>query len=288
MSSRNNNNNNGRSQGTVPDMHSNRSRASFRVMMKSRIKQPQFYWFLGHFFTLYHFVQFHLSIISVKSQIYHYKMSLFYISVTYGIVLYQFYKGGQLKLDITSFRTNVRTMDNLQYFIMLTSLWICSMMTNTIVLNGVTYSPVIYSLFHCLNYFKENLLPFLAINSSLKNLLNNYISRFITSYNSQFLAMAQVIEIICSLRSGMIDLPIALFRLLTNFNMTSILRLCSVVIYMWFFKLRFLQNAGIREITKQYIQQLDQLLATRLPVSILNKWRSYKLFVKAVFEMLPV
>ncbi|CAB4254140.1 similar to Saccharomyces cerevisiae YLR064W PER33 Protein that localizes to the endoplasmic reticulum with some nuclear pore complex association [Maudiozyma barnettii] len=275
-------------QGTGSDTHPPRSRASFRVMIKSRIKQPQFYWFLGHFFTLYHFIRFHLSLFSVRSQIYHYKMSLFYISITYGIVLYQFYKSGQLKMDTTSLRHKIKTLDNLQYFIMLTALWICSVMTDSIVLNGVTYSPVIYSLFHCLNYFKENLLPFLPINSSLKNLINNNITRFISSYNAQFLAMAQVIEIICSLRSGLIDLPMALFRFLTRFNLTSILKLWSIVIYIWFFKLRYLQNAKIREITAQYIQQLDQLLVTKLPQNILTKWYAYKHIIKSLFMMLPV
>ena len=262
--------------------------ASFRAMLRSRVKQPQFYWFLGHFLTLYHFVRFHLALLSVRSQLYHYKMSLFCISVTYGIVLYQFYKGGQLKLSTHNLRHNLRTMDNLQYFIMLTTLWFCAVVSNSIVLNGVTYSPVIYSLFHCLNYFKENLLPFLPLNSQVKGLVNQYITAFISSYNAQFLAMAQVIEIICSLRSGLMDLPVALLWSLRRFDIKALCKVWSIVTYIWFFKLRYVQNERIRQITAQYIAQLEQLLATKLSPRFMDLWMSYKAIVAALFRSLPV
>lgn len=214
-------------------------------------------------------------------------MLLFNISATYGIVLYQFYKSGQLQLNLRNLRQNIKTLDNLQYFIMLTSLLCCSILSDSIVINGATYSPVIYSLFHCLNYFKENLLPFFPINSTLKTVINNNFTKFISTYNDQFLSMAQVFEIICSLRSGLFSLPISLLKLLVSFNIVSISNLIAIIIYVWFFKLRYLHNDRIRQITGQYVFQLDQILGARLPPNIMIKWNAYKQLIKSLFMMLP-
>lgn len=261
--------------------------APFMTIIKSRIKQPQFYWFIGHFLTLYHFLRFHLAFFSLIKQRYHYRMILFYISMTYGIVLYQFYKSGQLQLNFTNLHKNLKTLDNLQYFFMLTSLLVCSWIGNGIMVSGSTYSPVIFSLFHCLNYFKENLLPFLPIQPILKNVANNSITMFISNYNEQFLTMAQVFEVICTLRSGLISLPVCIGKLLFSFNSANITNIIALTTYVWFFKLRYLQSESVRLLFSQYVQRADHYINTNFPPNIVTKWNAYKHIVKNLFWKLP-
>ena len=262
---------------------------SFRAVLRSRLRQPQFYWFLGHFFTLYSFIRVHLSFFSRRSQLYHYKMLLFSIAVTYGIVLYQYFKSGQLRLNAESLKRNIKTLDNLQYFVMISILFICTMLSDTAAVEGATYSPTIYALFHCLNYFKENLLPFIPVATAVKNTINSYITFFISKYNEQFLSMAQVFELMGCLRAGLLNLPVNLLQLaLTPFNLRSILGVVSIAVYVWFFKLRYVQSEKIRLISAQFIRRVDSFVVGRLPANLLGKYVAYKGFVKRVFDAVPV
>ncbi|CCF57743.1 hypothetical protein KAFR_0D00960 [Kazachstania africana CBS 2517] len=262
----------------------------FMMMLRSRIRQPQFYWFLGHLLTVYHFIRFHLSLFSISSQKYHYKMILANISITYAIVLYQFYKSGQLKLNSwENFRKNLKTLDNLQYFSMLTILLLCSLFNDSVIINGSTYSVVIFSLFHCLNYFKENLLPFLPIQVLLKNVINERINNFIIHYNEQFLTIAQLFEIICCLRTGLINLPINLIKLVITRNFQiSIAKIIANLSYIWFFKLRFIQNKQIPVILNGVVSRIDGYLDNVLNENMKLKWNNYKVAVKSLFWKFPV
>lgn len=261
-----------------------RPTAPLLMILKSRIRQPQFYWFLGHSLTLYHFVRFHLSMYSLKSQKYHYTRILFYISMTYAIVLYQFYKSGQLK--VANLLTQLRQLDNLQYFCMLTLLFLCSLPGAMV--SGSLYSPVIFSLFHSLNYFKENLLPYLPLTPLLKAVINNKIALFIQNYNEKFLQMAQIFEIMCGIRSGLFSLPLAFFRLLMSFNAQSLATILALTGYVWFFKLRFMQTDSIRMIMNRFVYKLDSYVNTTLPPPLSQKWEAYKQLVKTLFWKLPV
>lgn len=207
-----------------------RPRAPLLTVLRARVRQPQFYWFLGHFLTLYHFIRFHLAVYSFASQRYHYTRILFYISATYAIVLYQFYKSGQLQLG--HLRPQLRRLDNLQYFCMLAVLYLCSLSGSMV--SGALYSPVIFSLFHCLNYFKENLLPFLPVTPLVSAVVNNKIARFIGNYNERFLQMAQVFEIMCGCRSGLLGLPVSLFRVLVRFSAQNAASVIAMLTYVWF------------------------------------------------------
>lgn len=272
---------------TVPR---NRPMAPFGTIIKSRIKQPQFYWFIGHFFTIFNFIQFHLSIASKQNQLSCYRRSLFYISITYAIVLYQFFKSDQLKFNFKLLRQEIKKLDNLQYFSMLFILFILSQFN--IIISGSLYSPVIFSIFHFLNYFKENLLPFLPlIPLSLKNLLNSKITVFIQNYNGFFLQMAQVFEITCGLRVGLFLVPFNIFLLLirrANVSFEVVGTTLAGLTYMWFFKLRYLQSESMRQIFKQYVLRLDGYVSRTLPPSCARLWNGYKNFVMAVFCKIPV
>ncbi|CCH59862.1 hypothetical protein TBLA_0C00460 [Henningerozyma blattae CBS 6284] len=256
----------------------------FSTILRSRVKQPQFYWFLGHFFTLYHFIRFHLSFYSRDLQRYHYKFLLLNISLTYAIVLYQFYKSDQL--NSKNIRTQLRKLDNLQYFLILTILFIISFFFN-IVLSGAIYSPVIFSLFHCLNYFKENLLPFLPYLSKIvKITINNKISGFISSYNEIFLQMAQTLEILCGLRCGLINLPILILKFFTiEFGSPIVLiHIFTVFSYVWFFKLRLIQSQHFKTVLFHLNNKFNQMI----PASALPFWCMYRDFMIKCFNYIPI
>ncbi|CCC72016.1 hypothetical protein NCAS_0J00370 [Naumovozyma castellii] len=268
---------------------SQRPIAPFTMILKSRIKQPQFYWFLGHFFTLYHFLKFHLSFFSIASQKYHYRMILLNISITYGIVLYQFLKSGQLKLTWSNIRENVRTLDNLQYFIMLSTLFICSILSGgKVSITGASYAPVIFSIFHCLNYFKENLLPFLPISPQLKSVLNRRITLFLANYNEKFLTMAQTFEIMCALRVGLFGLPMTLLKIIFNFHWNNLLSLIVIANYVIFFKLRLLQSESMKLLLNQVILRVDNyLLASPNMMQFQPFWLRYKQLVARLYDLVP-
>lgn len=254
----------------------------FMNMMRFRIRQPQFYWFLGHFMTIWHFIKFHLSFFSSSSQRYHYSRVLFYVMITYGIVLYQFYKSGQLKRQ--TFLVQLRQLDNLQYFCMVATLYVCSCVGS--IVNGALYSPVIFALFHCCNYFKENLLPFLPIQPILKNALNQKITFFIQRYNEKFLQMAQVFEIMCGVRSGLLGLPVEIVLLLMSLDVKRIASVVALLTYLVFFKLRYLHSETLRALTREYVYKVDSYVHSSLP-NFVPRWQGYKQFVSKLFWRLP-
>ncbi|AMD20205.1 HDL539Cp [Eremothecium sinecaudum] len=254
--------------------------APFVTVLRSKLKQPQFYWFLGHFLTLYHYFRYSFSFAqsSFRKQ---YSSVLFYIIITYGIVLYQFYKSGQLK--VSTLKSQLQTLDNLQYFVMTSILWCCS---GAKVISMAMLSPVIFALFHSLNYFKENLLPFLPLHPLLKTFLADKITFFITNYNEKCLMLAQNSEFITLLQVIML-LPIDFFSLLWRFNVTNLLKLTAVATYAWFFKLRYMQSPQMKAIVHQYDIKADQLFQQRAPQLTL-KWQGIKSLLIRFFSIIPI
>ncbi|CCK72650.1 Per33p KNAG_0L00270 [Huiozyma naganishii CBS 8797] len=237
---------------------SGRTVAPLGAILRSRIRQPQFYWFLGHFLTLYHCARFHLAIFSVQSQRLHYGWILFYVTATYGIVLYQFYKSGQLQWSTLS--ENLAQMDNLQYFLVFSVLLTLFLISKGhAMLSNATYSPAIFALFHSLNYFKENLLPFLPLRQHMKSGANQIITVFISRYNGPFLVMAQVFEIVCAVRCAVLKLPLAVLSL-------RLYSVATALAYLKFFQLRYKQNSTLRKLfDERVLTTVDALVATRVP-----------------------
>lgn len=241
--------------------------ASFIAVLRSRVKQPQFYWFWGHLLTIYHFIRFHLSMFSRTNQIYHYRWMLIYICLTYGIVNYQFYKSDQIKLG--QLNKMISKLDNLQYFIMIAILLLINLFSwePNVMISGSTYSPTVFSLFHCLNYFKENLLPFLPLGrgagsnrSSVKNQIRNMINKFIINYNELFLTIAQIFEIICCLRNGILSLPMTILGIIFQFEWNKILKIIGILTYIKFFQLRYNSNKRVQFLFQKILTQLEMNL----------------------------
>ncbi|CCE62672.1 hypothetical protein TPHA_0D00280 [Tetrapisispora phaffii CBS 4417] len=255
------------------------------ALLRTRLRQPQFYWFLGHFLALYHFVCLHLSFWSWNNQLYHYEMCLLYVSVTYTVVLYQFYKSGQLRfVSLRQFFRILKTLDNLQYFV-LVAFFLILAITQMVMISGVLYPLMVFSVFHFLNYFKENLLPFLPINSIFKNLVNNNFTNFINNYSNFFFQMAQFFEIITCLKLTLIKLPLLLVKfpvlMVTKNDLYTIL---ASIFYLYFFKLRYLQSKSMQLLLTQLVMKAD----SNIPLNYKSIWLKYKNLIKVIFENLPV
>lgn len=218
---------------------------------------------------------------SRSQQIHHYRWMLVYICLTYGIVNYQFYKSDQIKL--TQLNNLIHKLDNLQYFIMIGLLLLINIISKEphVMISGATYSPTVFSLFHCLNYFKENLLPFLPIganstnksnnasntntntntnNNVLKNQIRNIISKFIINYNELFLTIAQVFEITCCLRNGIISLPTTILGIVFKLEWNKFLKIAGIIIYIKFFQLRYNSNERIQFLFNKVLNQMENNL----------------------------
>lgn len=252
---------------------------SFATILKSRVRQPQFYWFLGHVMILYHFIQFHLSIFSVNSQRYHYNRTLLYIIITFGIVLYQFIRSKQLNFN--NFWLNLQKLDNLQYFTLYSILYGLNVISGgKIILNGGIMSPTIFAIFHVLNYFKENLLPYMNMIPQ-RQLISVWINQFITQSNEKCLIMAQSWEIIIMFRYLIMNLPIILLKFILKlvfkqkidmFNMGQIIMIIS---YIKFIRWRYLAN-------KQYAMIFNEMLKR---VEILIRQYGYGQFLPIWYQL---
>lgn len=257
-----------------------RTPVPFKTVMRLRVRQPQFYWFLGHVMILYHFIQFHLSIFSVTSQRFHYGRSLIYIIITYGIVLYQFIRSKQLNWG--NFIISLKKLDNLQYFTLYSMLYLLNIISGgKIILNGGIISPTIFAIFHVLNYFKENLLPYLTMIPQ-HNSLSSIIGQFIKRYNEKCLLVAQSWEIILMFRYLVMSVPMNLLSLLGSaiifqrFQLVSLGKLIMVVIYIRFIRWRYLANKQFATIFDEMIRRLEMLLTQFSNGQFLPIWNQIK------------
>lgn len=260
-----------------------RSVAPFLTVLQSRIRQPQFFWFLGHFMVLYHGLKIHLRLFGVKNTQYHYRCCLAYLTVTYGIVLYQFVKSGQLDFQFATIRRRLLELDTLQYFVLLTSLYILSY-GGFIDLN-ILNSLHIYSFFHCLNYFKENLLPFISlIPVQTRTTLNQSITFFIESSNRLCLRIAHDFEMSCVF---MLSVRAIFYALSAPLYPTKC-RLIGALIYIWFFKLRYIQNEQLRKDVDDKIAMVEKAPFMIQNPQLQHLWFSVRNTYLYVLKAMPV
>ena len=259
---------------------------SLATIMRSRLRQPQFYWFLGHVMTLYHFLRLHLSLFSVSNQRYHYNRSLLYIIISFGIVLYQFIRSKQL--NASNFFINLYKLDNLQYFILYSILYLLNNLSGQkIMLNGGTISPAIYSLFHILNYFKENLLPYLYMIPQ-RSMISSLITMFISNYNGKCLILAQTWEIILMFRYVIMSVPVIFLKILINliifhkFDGLLFGQLIMILSYIKFIKWRYVANKQFSMIFNEMVRRMELLLNQYTNgqfVFLLPLWHQTKLII---------
>lgn len=256
--------------------------APFMTVMQSRIKQPQFFWFLGHFMVLYHGLKIHMRLFGFGNAEYHYRWSLVYLSITYGIVLYQFVKGGQLGFQLSTIRKRLHELDTLQYFVLLMSLYFLSF-GGFIDLN-ILNSLHIYSFFHCINYFKDNLLPFISvIPLGTRTALTRNITSFIESSNRLCLKVAHDFEMCCVLSLSVR----ALYYAVAMMTADTKCRFIGALIYVWFFKLRYIQNQQLRSDVDSKVVMVESSPYLRMYPSVQQLWYRTKTVYLAVLTKLP-
>lgn len=260
-----------------------RPTSSFGSVLRAKSKQPQFYWFLANAFCLYYYVQYMLSFREHSIKTNHRKI-LICMVISYGIVLHQYVKSKQLTFQWANLKQQIRQLDNLQYFTLSVVLLTCSLGGGK-TLSGTESSMAIYSLFHALNYFKENVLPFIPINPMLKGSLSNKITSFITTYNAAFFQVAVSLEL-GAMFKWFPTLPIRLLVLLVRFDASSLFTLLSIWTYATFFKLRYNQSEQMRILCNERQVALEQLIATRVP-ALMDKYLGVKHLAKVFFDRIP-
>lgn len=206
---------------------------------------------------------------------------MLYTVISYGIVLHQYVKSKQLRFQWSNLKQQIRQLDNLQYFTLSIVLLICSLSGGK-TLTQTESSMVIYSLFHALNYFKENVLPFIPMNPMLKGSLSNKISYFITNFNGSFFHAAVMSELVTMCKVCLM-LPIQLISVLITFNAKSLFTLLSIWAYAIFFKLRYNQSEQMRLLCNQNQMMIENFISTRLPM-FMDKWLGIKHLAKVFFD----
>ena len=201
--------------------------------------------------------------------------------ISYGIVLHQYVKSKQLKFEWSNLKLQMLQLDNLQYFTLSLVLLVCSLFGGEPIGQSIT-SMVIYSLFHALNYFKENVLQFIPISAILKASLSNKISFFTTQFNGSFFQAALISELTTMCRVCL-TLPFDSLSLLMRFNIGSLLTMLSIWSYAIFFKLRFKQNEQMRLLCAQLQAKVDHTVATRFPM-LMDKWTGMKHLAFVFFD----
>ena len=151
-------------------------------------------------------------------------------------------------------------------------------------LNGGIISPAIFSLFHILNYFKENLLPYLYMIPQ-RSMISSLITMFISNYNEKCLILAQTWEIILMFRYVIMSVPMIFLRILINliifqkFDGLSLGRLVMILSYIKFIKWRYVANKQFSMIFNEMVRRIELLLnqyANGQLVFLLPLWNQTK------------
>lgn len=216
------------------------------------VKTVQFYWFLSHVFTvLFFLVQTFYSFFSYNQSLRYYQFSLLSIIITYLIVIKQLKKKtfNQLVHD-----------ENIQYLSMAIIYYLSSLRIG--VITGSLYSFVIFSIFHILNYYKNNLLEIFISSIQHQQIIHSKISQFVSTYNQQALLMAANAEIFLLLfgANPLVQLPMIITDIF-KFDILSIfVRINLFLLVVIFNKFRYDSNQFTRLVVEQWDLKIQQLL----------------------------
>lgn len=215
-------------------------------------KTQQFYWFLGHFFSIIFFVlQFFESF---TSGIRFYRLCLSSIIFTYVIVIKQIHFKSRHTVRSISIKTLFKD-ENVQYLIL--SVWFYAVSFVIGKVNGSIYSFNIYLIFHILTYFQNNLLHYLPLPINTETLINQLINKLQVSTNQVALLVAASSEIFILLNL-VLSLPMLLLRFRLIPLLTTLLTFGLVLVFV---KLRFMHNTFTNNILKQYDYKITLLLS---------------------------
>ncbi|KAK6465480.1 hypothetical protein DFJ63DRAFT_316696 [Scheffersomyces coipomensis] len=241
------------------------------VQLKKLAGTQQFYWFLGHVLGILFFVlNFITSFFSTRLALRYYRFTLLSIFVTYIIVIKQiFFRNNKLEIkSVTKFLND----DNVQYFGLAIILYLSSFKIG--ITSGALYSFVIFSVFHVLTYFQNNLLKVSVSNVRTQQYLNSIINQFTSDYNERALFLAASSEVVLSLMSLFQLIPTILINLLFKWEIIFVfVKLITILAIVVFTKLRFDSNKYTKAVIQEYDQRANQYLI-RIPQlnQLYNGW----------------
>lgn len=213
----------------------------------------QFYWFVGHvlaflFFVVHTFTLFFRPRLALR----YYRFSLVAILLTYLIVIKQVH----LKKGITSKRL-VRD-ENVQYFTLAFIFYVASFQIG--VINLTLYSFAIFSLFHILGYFQNNLLPIAFPDLAMQQRVSSAISHFSTTYNQPALFVAANAEMILAILLAF-QIPVALLMVVFRGRLLDLLvKVFVFVAVVVFNKLRFDANQYTKAVVTQFDDRIREFV----------------------------
>ena len=152
--------------------------------------------------------------------------------------------------------------ENVQYFLLAALMYLSAFKIGA--LSGSLYSFIIFSVFHILNYFQNNLLEVFFSSVPAQQQIHASISHFVAAYNQQALLMAANAEILLLLMGAnpLLLLPSILTSLFRGDVIGIFVRLAIFVVVLAFNKIRYDNNQFTKLVIDQWDMKVQQLLAS--------------------------
>ncbi|GMM35130.1 nucleoporin [Saccharomycopsis crataegensis] len=220
-------------------------------------KNIQFFWFVGHIVTFFSSVLYLLTFRSggLANTLF-FRLAYLGVIESFGIILYQSYKGRQPTLQLLFGDDNAQyTFDALLWFFA--------------PVNTLSLAPfVIFSLFHSLTYIRNQILP--ALNYSQTTSTLGKISTLITNNNDSSLVLVANLEFFL--------LVVLIFKALFFMKRSWII----LVGYTLFMKLRYEKSVYTKAVLKAYEVRIDGVFSdSRLPPNAKQYWAKLKAVLSA-------
>jgi hypothetical protein len=235
--------------------------------MDANVQTIQFAWFVGHvlgFLGAVFYCLFSLKVFKAPNfPKFWYKESYVAIIFTFGIILFQTYKGKRVTPDA------ILKDDNLHY-LLVAGLWL---FTKPFV--GTLPPFMVFSLFHILTYVRSYILP--ALGYSATSTISSSIQSFVKNYNDRFMMLA------ASWEFGLVF--VLFFRFLTFRPGTSF----PFLLYVVFIKTRHDQSFYTRNTVKNWEVRMDSLVGhPSMPGGVKQVWVQFKDTIRRVSNMVSV
>lgn len=225
-------------------------------------KTPQFYWYLGHCFSVISFIlSLFWGFFSPGKSLSYYRYTLFFELISYGITIKQAH--GKRKVNKIQFLKD----ENVQYFIFALILYTASFILGP--LSGALYSYVIFSVFHAVTYFQTHLLDALPISLNLQAAINSRISFITTNYNQQALFFASAAEVMI-LSNFLWSIPGLIFQVFRNPLLVAA-KLGIFAASVVFVKLRYNDNQYTKTVVQQFDSRISGFLANPMVPPLLSR-----------------